>query len=114
MYSPLAASDIWSIRLMRRASVGGVRYGCMTAPPNELVAYHLGIVVHDLQAVAERYQRMLQIDHWRMREIATVKIPWDARSTDARLRVAFGRGAGLTFELIQVLEGRTQHLNFLE
>jgi methylmalonyl-CoA/ethylmalonyl-CoA epimerase len=86
----------------------------ITAPTGDLVAYHVGIVVCDLQAVADRYQRILGVDRWRMHELATVKVPWDARSTDARLRVAFGRGAGLTFELIQVLEGRTPHLDFLD
>ncbi len=86
----------------------------ITAPTGDLVAYHVGIVVCDLQAVADRYQRILGVDRWRMPELATVKVPWDARSTDARLRVAFGRGAGLTFELIQVLEGRTPHLDFLD
>ena len=86
----------------------------MTAPPGDLVAYHIGIVVRDLEAVADRYQRILGIDHWRMHELATAKVPFDPRSTDARLKIAFGRGAGLTFELIQVLEGRTPHLDFVE
>jgi hypothetical protein len=86
----------------------------MTAPPGDLVAYHIGIVVHDLQAVADRYQRLLGVDHWRTRELATPRVPWDPRCTDARLSIAFGRAAGLTFELIQVLEGRTTHLDFLE
>jgi len=86
----------------------------MTAPPVDLVAYHVGIVVRDLDAVMGLYQPMLGIEHWRMREAATVKMPWDARSTDGRLKVAFGRGWGLTFELLQPLEGRTPHMDFLE
>ena len=86
----------------------------MTAPPSDLLAYHLGFVVRDLDAVAERYQRMLGVDHWRRHELHAARVPWDPRSTDARLAVAFGRSAGLTFELIQVLEGRTPHLDFLE
>jgi catechol 2,3-dioxygenase-like lactoylglutathione lyase family enzyme len=86
----------------------------MTAPPGDLVAYHVGIVVHDVEAVALAYQRMLGVDRWRTHELAVPKVPFDARSTNARLKIAFGRGAGLTFELIQVLEGRTPHLDFLE
>ena len=86
----------------------------MTAPPADLVAYHLGFVVYDLEAVARTYQRVLGVDRWRTRELAMPRAPFDARSTDARLKIAFGRGAGLTFELIQVLEGRTPHLDFLE
>ena len=86
----------------------------MTAPPGELVAYHIGIVVRDLEAVQGLYQRVLGIDHWQMREVATARMPWDAHSTDGRLKVAFGRAAGLTFELLQPLEGRTPHMDFLE
>ena len=33
----------------------------MSAPP-EFVAFHIGIVVHDLDAVVDRYRRMLGID----------------------------------------------------
>jgi catechol 2,3-dioxygenase-like lactoylglutathione lyase family enzyme len=86
----------------------------MTAPPADLLAYHVGFVVRDLEAVADRYSRTLGVQRWLTRELTMPRTPWDARSTDARLRIAFGRSAGLTFELIQVLEGRTPHLDFLE
>jgi catechol 2,3-dioxygenase-like lactoylglutathione lyase family enzyme len=86
----------------------------VTAPPSDLLAYHLGFVVRDLDAVAERYQRLLGVDRWRSHDLQVARVPWDARSTDARLRVAFGRAAGMTIELIQPLEGRTTHLDFLE
>jgi catechol 2,3-dioxygenase-like lactoylglutathione lyase family enzyme len=86
----------------------------MTAPPGDLVAYHVGFVVRDLDAVADKYQRLLGVERWRVHELRTAKVAFDARSTDARLKIAFGRGAGLTFELIQVLEGRTPHLDFVE
>jgi methylmalonyl-CoA/ethylmalonyl-CoA epimerase len=86
----------------------------VTAPPSDLLAYHLGFVVRDLDAVAERYRRMLGVDRWRSHELEVPKVPWDARSTDARLRIAFGRAPGVTIELIQVQAGRTPHLDFLE
>jgi len=86
----------------------------VTAPPGDLLAYHLGFVVRDLDAVAERYQRMLGVDRWRVHELAVPGVPWNPRTTDARIKVAFGRAAGLTFELIQVQAGRTPHLEFLE
>ncbi len=35
----------------------------MGAPP-EFVAFHIGIVVHDLDAVIDRYRRMLGLDLW--------------------------------------------------
>jgi len=86
----------------------------MTAPPGDLVAYHIGFVVRDLDAVADKYQRLLGVERWRLHELRTARVPFDPRSTDAVLKIAFGRGAGLTFELIQVLEGRTPHLDFVE
>ena len=86
----------------------------MTAPPGDLLAYHLGFVVRDLDAVADAYRRVLGVDHWRRHDMQVARVPWDPRSTDAKLSVAFGRTAGLTFELIQVREGRTPHLDFLE
>jgi catechol 2,3-dioxygenase-like lactoylglutathione lyase family enzyme len=86
----------------------------VTAPPRDLLAYHLGFVVRDLDAVADRYSRMLGVDRWRTHELPLPRVPWDPRSTDARIKVAFGRAVGMTFELIQVQEGRTPHLDFLE
>lgn len=86
----------------------------MSAPPADLVAYHLGIVVRDIDAAMDRYRRMLGVDLWRAHELHRSPPPWNDQYTDARLKIAFGRGAGLTFELIQVLEGRNQHSEFLE
>jgi catechol 2,3-dioxygenase-like lactoylglutathione lyase family enzyme len=93
---------------------GRLSWALVTAPPPDLLAYHLGFVVHDLDAVAERYSRMLGVDHWRVHELTLGRVPWDPRSTDAKLKIAFGRAVGMTFELIQVREGRTPHLDFLE
>ena len=86
----------------------------MTAPPRDLVAYHVGFVVRDLDAVADRYQRMLGVDRWRRHDIDVPRVPWNPRTTDARLSLAFGLAAGLTIELIQVRHGRTPHVDFLE
>ena len=86
----------------------------MSAPPSDLHAFHLGFVVRDVDATMDRYRRMLGVDPWRVRELHRPKAPWAERYTDTHLKVAFGRGAGLTFELIQVLEGRNQHAEFLE
>jgi catechol 2,3-dioxygenase-like lactoylglutathione lyase family enzyme len=85
----------------------------MSAPPPDLAAYHVGIVVRDLDTAAERYRRLLGIDNWRVREVNRARPPWQESYTDARLKLGFGRAAGLTFELIQVMEGRNQHSEFL-
>src|SRR5437016_3303885 len=86
----------------------------MSAPPPDLLAFHLGYVVRDLDAVADVYRRMLGVDRWRVHDLKVEAVPWNPRYTEALVKVAYGRGAGMTFELIQVLDGRTQHLDFLE
>lgn len=69
----------------------------MTAPPGGLVAYHIGIVVHDLQAVADRYQRILGIDRWHTHELATVNYRGTsaARMHVSRSRSDAARGSRL-------------------
>jgi catechol 2,3-dioxygenase-like lactoylglutathione lyase family enzyme len=86
----------------------------VSAPPSDLVAFHLGIVVHEIEPVIDRYRRMLGVDLWRVHDLSRSAPPWNERYTDVRVRIAYGRGVGLTFELIQVLEGRNQHTEFLE
>src|SRR5438105_159754 len=86
----------------------------MSAPPPDLAAFHLGIVVRDLDAAIDRYRRLLGIDLWQVHELRRGRPPWHERFTDVRLNIAFGRGAGLTYELIQVLEGTNQHTEFLQ
>ena len=39
----------------------------MSVPP-DLVAFHVGIVVRDLHAVMDRYQRMFALEHWHIRD----------------------------------------------
>ena len=85
----------------------------MSAPPPDLLAFHIGIVVQDLGEVRDRYSKLLGIELWRERELTRQRPPWVPHYTDTHLKVAFGRGAGLTFELIQVLEGVNQHAEFL-
>lgn len=86
----------------------------MSAPPPDLLAFHFGFVVRDLEATADAYRRMLGVDRWRSHELKLEAVPWNPRYGEALIKVAYGRGAGMTFELIQVLEGRSQHLDFLE
>jgi hypothetical protein len=86
----------------------------MSSPPPRFVAYHLGFVVRDLDAVADNYRRMLGIDRWRVQERDYQKVPWNDRTTPARLKIGYGAGAGMTIELIQVLAGQTIHSHFLD
>ena len=86
----------------------------MTAPPADLEAFHLGFVVRDVEAVIDRYTRMLGVDDWLRLDVNMPASSFNPRVTAARLNIAFGRGGRQTFELIQVVEGRTQHSDFLE
>jgi catechol 2,3-dioxygenase-like lactoylglutathione lyase family enzyme len=67
----------------------------MSAPP-QIVVFHVGIVVRDIEAVIDRYKRMFGIDRWHIRE---------ARP-DVPQRIAYGgrEGTGMAFELIQAGE----------
>jgi hypothetical protein len=66
----------------------------VTAPPSDLLAYHVGFVVHDVKAAADRYQQMLGVDHWRIHDLIFPTVPWDARSTEAKLTVGSGEWRG--------------------
>jgi catechol 2,3-dioxygenase-like lactoylglutathione lyase family enzyme len=75
----------------------------VSAPP-QIVAFHVGIVVRDLDAVIDRYTRMFGIDRWHARD-ATPETPQ---------RIAYGGrdGTGIAFELIQPGPSG-QHRDFL-
>lgn len=74
----------------------------MSAPP-QIVAFHLGLVVHDIEAVIDRYRRMFAIDRWHVRE------PVEGGQT----RIAYGgrEATGVAFELIQPLPGVTSQMS---
>lgn len=70
----------------------------MTVPG--LVAFHIAIVTPDLEGAIERYRRVLGVDLWSY---------WDRTPPGSPTRVAYGAGAGATFELIGITgEGDTQ------
>lgn len=86
----------------------------MTAP--SLFAYHLGIVVRDLDLACERYQQYLQVPRWHFTEIERAGLPINPATAGGRgrQRIAFGRVPGATFELIQPVEGKSVFSVFLE
>jgi catechol 2,3-dioxygenase-like lactoylglutathione lyase family enzyme len=77
----------------------------MTVTNPEWAPFHVGMVVHNVEAVADAYGRALGVPTWARYEVTFPAVPWDAGTTDARLAVALGKAAGTTFELIQVIEG---------
>ena len=86
----------------------------MSAPPPQLQAFHLGYVVRDIHASMEHYRRLLGVDNWHVRENESPGVPWDPELTGGKVLMTYGRGAGQTFEFIQVIEGYTAQSRFLE
>ena len=87
----------------------------MTAPEAKMFAYHLGIVVHDLEAACARYSELLGVPEWHRSQVERPGIPVNPRTAGGQgtLRIAFGRMPGMTFELIQP-EGTIEHKVFLD
>jgi catechol 2,3-dioxygenase-like lactoylglutathione lyase family enzyme len=87
----------------------------MTAPQAKMFAYHLGIVVHDLEAACARYAELLGVPEWHKSEVERPGVPVNPKTAGGRgkLHIAFGRVPGVTFELIQP-EGAIEHKVFLD
>jgi catechol 2,3-dioxygenase-like lactoylglutathione lyase family enzyme len=87
----------------------------MTAPETRMFAYHLGIVVRDLDAACARYAELLGVPEWHRSEVERPGLPVNPKTAGGKgtLRIAFGRVPGMTFELIQP-EGQVEHRVFLD
>ena len=87
----------------------------MTAPEAKMFAYHLGIVVRDLEAACARYAELLGVPEWHRSEVERQGVPVNPKTAGGRgiLHIAFGRVPGMTFELIQP-EGQIAHKVFLD
>jgi catechol 2,3-dioxygenase-like lactoylglutathione lyase family enzyme len=87
----------------------------MTAPEAKIFAYHLGIVVHDLEAACKRYSELLGVPEWHRSEVERPGIPVNPNTAGGKgvLHIAFGRVPGMTFELINP-EGAIEHRVFLD
>jgi catechol 2,3-dioxygenase-like lactoylglutathione lyase family enzyme len=81
----------------------------------EIYAYHLGIVVRDLQAACARYSELLHVPRWHYLELERAALPSNPKTAGGygNQHVAFGRVPGATFELIQP-EGKSVFTVFLE
>jgi catechol 2,3-dioxygenase-like lactoylglutathione lyase family enzyme len=87
----------------------------MTAPEAKMFAYHLGIVVRDLEAACQRYSELLGVPEWHRSEVERPGLPVNPATAGGRgkLHIAFGRMPGVTFELLQP-EGQIEHRVFLD
>lgn len=71
-----------------------------------LVEFHIAIVTPDLEGAIERYRRVLGVELWHY---------WDRTPPGSPTRVAYGAGAGATWEIIGVTgEGTSQFHEFLK
>jgi catechol 2,3-dioxygenase-like lactoylglutathione lyase family enzyme len=82
----------------------------------DLFAYHLGIVVRDLDAACARYSEYLSVPRWHFTEIERPGLPTNPATAGGRgrQRIAFGRVPGATFELIQPVKGKSVFSVYLE
>jgi catechol 2,3-dioxygenase-like lactoylglutathione lyase family enzyme len=87
----------------------------MTSPDTKMYAYHLGIVVHDLEAACSRYSELLGVPAWHRSQVERPGVPVNPNTAGGRgtLNIAFGRVPGMTFELIHP-EGAIEHRVFLD
>jgi catechol 2,3-dioxygenase-like lactoylglutathione lyase family enzyme len=87
----------------------------MTTPEAKMYAYHLGIVVRDLEAACERYTELLGVPEWHQSEVERPGVPVNPNTAGGKgtLHIAFGRMPGMTFELIQP-EGQIEHRFWLD
>jgi catechol 2,3-dioxygenase-like lactoylglutathione lyase family enzyme len=87
----------------------------MTTPEAKMFAYHLGIVVRDLEAACARYTELLGVPEWHQSEVERPGLPVNPNTAGGKgtLHIAFGRVPGMTFELIQP-EGQIEHRFWLD
>ncbi|HLF71489.1 MAG TPA: VOC family protein [Dehalococcoidia bacterium] len=74
----------------------------MSAPPG-IVPFHVGIAVHDIDEVIERYKRLFGIEHWHVLDGA-----------DAKRAYGGYEGRGQAFELMQPHTTDSEIGRFLE
>lgn len=87
----------------------------MTAPLSPMLAYHIGIVVHDLQAACARYAELLGVPEWHHSQVERPGLPNNPNTAGGHgtLNIAFGRMPGMTLELIHP-EGKVEHRFWLD
>lgn len=74
----------------------------------------IGIVVKDIEKAVEFYKDFLGIESFNIMERPPESCILHGEKSDFKLKSAFTSVEGLQIELIQVLEGRTLHTEFME
>jgi methylmalonyl-CoA/ethylmalonyl-CoA epimerase len=74
----------------------------------------IGIVVKDIEKAIDFYQNVLGIGPFNVIERPKETCTLHGECSEFRIKTALAMGAGIQIELIQVLEGKTAHTEFLE
>jgi catechol 2,3-dioxygenase-like lactoylglutathione lyase family enzyme len=87
----------------------------MSAPIEQILAYHIGIVVRDIDAVSACYGELLGVPKWHSWEVEREGLPTNAATAGRKgsVRIAYGRAPGQTIELLQPLAGTSIWSEFL-
>jgi catechol 2,3-dioxygenase-like lactoylglutathione lyase family enzyme len=87
----------------------------MTATGSQIFAYHIGIVVRDIEDACARYQDLLGVREWHRVEMERPGLPTNPKTAGGYgyQHIAYGRLPGATFELIQP-EGKSVFSVFLK
>lgn len=74
----------------------------------------IGVVVKDVDETMKYYSETFGIGPWRVVELNFPEVELRGKKHPAKLRIGFASLGPVEFELIQVVEGRTLHSEFLE
>jgi len=87
----------------------------MTATADNVFAYHIGIVVRDIEPVSRLYSELLGVPRWHTWEVEREGLPTNPATSGKRgsIRIAYGHAPGQTIELLQPLGGTTVWSEFL-
>jgi hypothetical protein len=87
----------------------------MSVPTEQVFAYHIGIVVRDIEAVSACYSELLRVPKWHSWEVEREGLPTNAATAGRKgsVRIAYGRAPGQTIELLQPLAGASIWSEFL-
>jgi len=81
----------------------------MTASAENVFAYHIGIVVRDIEPVSRLYTELLGVPRWHTWDVERDGLPTNPATSGKRgsIRIAYGHAPGQTIELLQPLGGTT-------
>jgi catechol 2,3-dioxygenase-like lactoylglutathione lyase family enzyme len=83
-------------------------------PPLQAEGFHVGMIVRSIEEHTDYLTRLLgsQLTMWEVTKPAIG--PFGKGYEDSRLRISYGRYAGMTLEFVQPVEGRGPHAAWLE